>query len=344
MILFGMQFYDIVWFFLIYSVLGWVVEVVYCTVTEGRVINRGFLNGPVCPVYGFGMLGLLSCLNLIQTCLGLGSVEEADALVIFAGAMVLASSVELIAGRLLDVLFHARWWDYRSIPFNLNGYICLRFSIVWGLGGVFVIKLVHPTLAEIVMERIPQSYGWPILFVCYALYFADVVVTVLIVQGMNQYLKELDDIQKGMQVFSNAMSRTIGTNALRTQNVIVQGQAQGALVKAEILDRAQETREELSEKAAAAGEMARHAKDLGREGYQKARKALMDKILRPGFFSPRRLLDAFPDLDHRYYNKTIAMLRRVIEAKGEDPEDIFPEDLSDREGEEAQGMEERRSV
>lgn len=321
----GMTYYEICWFFLIYSALGWVVEVVYCTLVSGKIKNRGFLNGPVCPVYGFGMLALLACLQLIMEGMGAGSarVEDTGGLVIFLGAMVLASTVELIAGRLLDVLFHARWWDYRMRPFNLNGYICLQFSILWGLGGVFVIKLVHPTLEALSTDRIPEKYGWFFLAFFYAVYLADLVVTVMEVRGMNRYLKELDEIQARMHIFSDAMSETIGSGALKTQNVIAEGRVQGALARAElreraagareeILDRARETREELGGRAAAAAEQ---------------RRRIMGKILRPRFFGARRLLEAFPDLQHRDYNEYISLLRRVLD-RGEDPseEDLFMED------------------
>ena len=344
----GMTSYQIFWFFLLYSALGWVVEVVYCTLVSGKIKNRGFLNGPVCPVYGFGMLALLACLHLIMDSVGAGSarVEDAGGLVIFLGAMTLASTVELIAGIMLDVLFHARWWDYRMRPFNLNGYICLQFSILWGLGGVFVIKLVHPTLEALSTDRIPEKYGWFLLAFFYAVYLADLIVTVMEVRGMNRYLKELDEIQARMHIFSDAMSETIGSGALKTQNVIAEGRVQGALARAElreraagareeILDRARETREELGGKAAAAADQARRARELGREGYRKAveqRRRIMEKILKPRFFGARRLLEAFPDLRHRDYDEYIALLRSALDRSGDfsekDPylDESFPED------------------
>lgn len=339
----GITYYEICWFFVIYSALGWVVEVIYCTLVSGKIKNRGFLNGPVCPVYGFGMLALLACLHLIMNRAGTGSgrVEDAGGFIVFLGAMVLASTVELIAGRLLDVLFHARWWDYRMRPFNLNGYICLQFSILWGLGGVFVIKLVHPTLEAVSTDRIPEKYGWFLLAFFYAVYLADLIVTVLEVRGMNRYLKELDEIQARMHIFSDAMSETIGSGALKTQNVIAEGRVQGALARAELrekaaqtredlLDRAREKKEELEEKAAAAADQARRAGDLGKESYRKAvqqRRRITEKILAPRFFGARRLLDAFPDLQHREYDVYISLLRSLME-EGEDPfcADPFAED------------------
>ena len=119
-----------------YSFGGWVVEVIFHAVALGKVINRGFLNGPVCPVYGFGVLSVFALLNTIQS----GGHVMSEGM-IFVFGFVLATLVELIAGWLLDVCFHARWWDYSDKPLNFHGYICLEFSLIWGLAIVMVVKV-----------------------------------------------------------------------------------------------------------------------------------------------------------------------------------------------------------
>ena len=117
-----MTYYQICWYFLIYSFGGWALEVVYHAVACGKVINRGFLNGPVCPVYGFGVLSVFAMMNTFQ-----GSGYQLNDGMIFLFGVILATAVELIAGWLLDVCFHARWWDYSNKPLNFHGYICLEF-------------------------------------------------------------------------------------------------------------------------------------------------------------------------------------------------------------------------
>lgn len=107
----GMTYFQICLYFLIYSFGGWVVEVIFHAVALGKVINRGFLNGPVCPVYGFGVLSVFALLNTIQ-----GSGHQMSDGMIFVFGIVLATAVELVAGWLLDVCFHARWWDYSDKP------------------------------------------------------------------------------------------------------------------------------------------------------------------------------------------------------------------------------------
>ena len=131
----GMTYFQICLYFLIYSFGGWVVEVIFHAVALGKVINRGFLNGPVCPVYGFGVLSVFALLNTIQ-----GSGRQMSDGMIFVFGIVLATAVELVAGWLLDVCFHARWWDYSDIKWNLDGYICLPFSIIWGALGFAIVK------------------------------------------------------------------------------------------------------------------------------------------------------------------------------------------------------------
>ena len=138
--LFGFTFYQIAAYFLIYSCLGWCVEVAWAAVRRGVLVNRGFLNGPVCPIYGFGMLALLFALTPIAD----------NSLLLFAGGVVIPSAIELAGGWLLYRLYHTRWWDYTDRPFNLGGYICLEYSLYWGLGSVFILKLVHPTFAALV--------------------------------------------------------------------------------------------------------------------------------------------------------------------------------------------------
>lgn len=116
--------YEIFWYFVIYAVLGWVVEVCFCSINTGGFVNRGFLNGPVCPIYGFGMVAVLVCLWPLRH----------NIPVLYAGAVLLTSALELVTGWVLKKLFHTSWWDYSNMRFNLGGYICLRFSLVWGVG------------------------------------------------------------------------------------------------------------------------------------------------------------------------------------------------------------------
>ena len=249
----GMTFYQICWYFLIYSVIGWMLEVIYHAVALGKVINRGFLNGPVCPVYGFGMLAVFAMINTLGSFGGsLGSNQDTNVWVLFISGTVLASAVELIAGWLLLHLFHARWWDYSDKPFNLGGYICPQFSLLWGIGAVLVVRVFHPGIDQMSAGAIPERIGWPVLGICYGLYIADLIVTVLIVIGLNKKLAELDDLRRRMRIVSNAMSETIAEQAISTTVFVEKQQVQASLAKAELKDMAASARAEARDRAASA--------------------------------------------------------------------------------------------
>lgn len=228
----GMTYFQILSFFILYSFLGWVTEVVFHAVVVGKILNRGFLNGPVCPVYGFGMISVLAVSNAAEESgilvLRSDETNAVSILIVFLGGMVLATSVELIAGWLLDVCFHMRWWDYSDKPFNFHGYICLSFSVMWGVGITLIVYVLHPMIEKMESIASPGRYGWFILGFFYVGLIADAVVTVAVIIGLNKRLKELDRIRKSMLVISDKLSETIGEGSQKTARAIEKGQAQAA--------------------------------------------------------------------------------------------------------------------
>lgn len=141
--------YQTLFIFFTYAILGWCLEVAFHALVTGKFINRGFLNGPWCPVYGFGASAVLACLLPLR-----GSVP-----LLFLGSLLVTSALEWLTGFVLEQLFHQRWWDYSDEPFNLNGYICLRFSLAWGLACLLVVDFIHPTvLWEDTDARIQDTY------------------------------------------------------------------------------------------------------------------------------------------------------------------------------------------
>ena len=136
----GFSLYHVLAFFLIYSCTGWCLEVIFAAATTGQLVNRGFLNGPVCPIYGFGMIIVLFALTPLQDSI----------LLLYIGGVILPSALELVGGWALYKLYHTRWWDYSDFPFNIGGYICLQFSLLWGVGTLVVMRIVHPVVAGLV--------------------------------------------------------------------------------------------------------------------------------------------------------------------------------------------------
>ena len=206
-----MDFMSMLFYFMIYSFVGWVIEVAYHAVTMGKVVNRGFLNGPICPVYGVGV----SLVLVVMQGLARQNIETSNPLVLFAVGIVLATLAELVAGFLLDKLFHARWWDYSNEKFNLNGYICLSFSIVWGLAIAFVLRVVQPVVAGLV-AKIPPVAGYIILAVLYIVFVIDIILTTLSVLKFNKQLEQMSDLRNAILKVSNGMSEVIASGAIRT--------------------------------------------------------------------------------------------------------------------------------
>ncbi len=275
----GMTIYQIFWYFLIYSCIGWCVEVVFHAVSLGKIINRGFLNGPVCPVYGFGMIMVLGCGNMIAAkTTGAGAdATKLSGWMLFLFGLVLATMVELIAGWLLDKLFHARWWDYSDKPFNFHGYICPEFSILWGLGAILVVKGSHPIVSRHTFSGLPPRVGWTLMAFLYAVYFVDFVVTVMTVRGLNKKLTELEKMRQLLRTPSNFMSETLGTSSMTTAQVIQEGQVQAALAGAELKDRAAIAATSAMDMAEAAKDRATAAATSARDRAEAAATNAMDR-------------------------------------------------------------------
>ena len=199
----GFSLYQILAYFLVYSCIGWCLEVVYAAVSTGQLVNRGFLNGPVCPIYGFGMIIVLFLLTPLQHSL----------LLLYIGGVILPSTLELAGGWALYKLYHTRWWDYSDYPFNIGGYICLEFSLLWGVGTLIVMKMVHPVIAGLI-EMIPPLVGLILMILLYAVYAADTIATAFAASDLARDLDALEKVADSMHAVSDAMTELLGRGAM----------------------------------------------------------------------------------------------------------------------------------
>lgn len=195
--------YRLIWIFFIYAFLGWCTEVSYAALVTGKFVNRGFLNGPVCPVYGFGVVIVLTCLTPL----------EENLLLLFLGSVVLTSALEWLTGFVLEKLFHQRWWDYSDQPFNLSGYICLRFSIAWGFACMFVVKLLHPTVL-LLIRLIPKTVGIVLLVLLGAVMAVDLAATVSTIVKLNRRLAQIDELAARIKEASNEFGENLADKVL----------------------------------------------------------------------------------------------------------------------------------
>lgn len=147
-ILLNFNFYNLIYFFAFYSFAGWCIEVLYYFKNEHKFVNRGFLNGPFCPIYGFGVVSLVVLLDGYRH----------NVFTLFLLGTVLTTVLEYFTGFILEKTFKTKWWDYTDDPFNIHGRVCLLYSLIWGAGEVIVIRIIHPYINNIVIN-IPQVLG-----------------------------------------------------------------------------------------------------------------------------------------------------------------------------------------
>lgn len=296
----GVRYYDICRCFLLYSFLGWVAEVAFHGFRLGKIVNRGFLNGPVCPVYGFAMVLIL----LSSRAIPLDESGRMNPWMAFLYGIVFATAVELLGGWMLDKLFHARWWDYSHLPLNFHGYICLRFSLLWGGAVVLVVEFLQPWLASLPSDSlISESAGWRIMLVLYILYFIDLLVTVFTLAGLNRQLAQLDALRRSLRTVSDAMSETIGSTAIKTGEKLEEGKeklAQGM--------------DQLQDDLVSAQLQGTLDASLRKKDLQARYNSLREKVLsRP--LAAVRILSAFPTLSHHDYPEVLADLRSRLKEK-----------------------------
>ena len=174
MLLNEFSLYQILAYFLIYSCLGWCVEVIYAAVTTGELVNRGFLNGPVCPIYGFGMILVLFALTPL----------EHSVLLLYIGGVILPSALELVGGWALYKIYHTRWWDYHDMKFNIHGRICLETMLPFGLLGTFALYRINPFLMML-FHRIPGYVSGKLVTGVVVLFLADLVISVCVLRNLS---------------------------------------------------------------------------------------------------------------------------------------------------------------
>lgn len=194
-------FYEVVWIFIIYAFIGWCTEVSYAALDVGKFVNRGFLNGPYCPIYGVGVLIVVVILTPLKDSL----------LILFIGSFLLTSILEYITGYILEKVFHNKWWDYSDKPFNIKGYVCLKFSILWGLACSFIMLVIHPIIMGFV-HIIPKTIGTILLVLLMIAFITDCIVTVSTILKFNKRLRIMGEVAEKLKVISNEIGENIYEN------------------------------------------------------------------------------------------------------------------------------------
>lgn len=194
---------DWFWHFAVYSFLGWLLESIYISIRQHRLVNRGFLNGPFCPIYGFSALLVL---------LVLSPLRDFWPLLLLAG-ILLTTGLKYLTSWLLETLFHARWWDYSKLRFNLHGRITLFHALGWGALSLVLAYVLDPLLSQLLV-RIDPLLRLILACLLLALLLLDLAITIAGTIGLNRQLARLNEMtrmarQKNSEFGQNLQTRLV---------------------------------------------------------------------------------------------------------------------------------------
>lgn len=194
--------YQLAFFFFIYSFAGWCIEVCCAAIQKRKFVNRGFVNGSLCPIYGSGA---------VLFAVFLPELKEAPFFLFLAGA-ILASILEFTTGALLEKLFHRKWWDYSNIRWNYEGYVCLPFSLGWGVCAVVLNMFLNPLLVKL-LRIMPRLLMVIIMIALTVALVLDTVGTTLAIRGLQKKQVQLAEFTEGVsqvsKLLENAITRRI---------------------------------------------------------------------------------------------------------------------------------------
>lgn len=293
----GYSFGQMIWIVLVYSFLGWCCEVAFAAVRRGIFVNRGFLNGPVCPIYGFGVLIVLLVLEPVKDNLAL----------LFFGSMVLTSALEFFIGFIMEQFFHDKWWDYSENPFNIKGYICLEFSLVWGAACVLVVDVIHPMIFKLICA-IPEKLSLWLMVFFTAVLISDAVITLWNMLKLPKRLRAIDELEKAMTAVSDAIGEKVYEGVERSKE-----RSEAFDEKhPELAERRKEAFEDVLEKRSEINREVKAREDESLEALRAKKaelEAKLEALRKPNIIS-ERIAMAYPKLSEgRHYGRQIAKIR-----------------------------------
>lgn len=179
----GVKFYDIINWFYIYSFFGWCFESTYVSIKEKRLINRGFINGPLCTIYGAGAVSVYLLLKPFSD----------NLVVLFLGGIIVPTVLEYITATVMEMLFHTSWWDYSDKKYNIKGRICLGSSIAWGFMTVLLFTVLQPFVMHIV-DLYPVVVGKRVVVIVTVLYLIDFGISVAGATALTNRIQKMHSV------------------------------------------------------------------------------------------------------------------------------------------------------
>lgn len=305
----SMSIYFILLYFFVYGFLGWCTEVGFAAFKTHHFVNRGFLNGPICPIYGVGVTAVITVLTPYKS----------DIIVLYILSVVLVTVLEGLTGWAMDKIFHNKWWDYSDMPLNIGGYVCLLFSIVWGFACLFIIYFIQPLVHD-VLAFIPTIVGIVLIVILGIILIADLYVTASTIFKFNRRLAAMEKIAAEMHEISDQIGQEIFEKTIRAMDRQEASKEKLATATDEFKEKMQDTASGLKEKTqGTAFELKERALDA-RERSQEISEELRSRIAslharyhestdKPERIS-RRLMNAFPKMESHQYKESLEVLKK----------------------------------
>ena len=214
------MFFRLLWIFFIYSFAGWVIETTLAIIKQKRFVNRGVLNGPLCTIYGV--------VAIIITLTQRELLNNIPFLFLFCA--IYATVAEWLAGFLLEKTNHGKWWDYSKIPLNLDGYICLPYSLLWGVLGVVAVKWINPLIFAL-YDWIPSPVKQIVLWILLCILIVDALGTFYVIKRRSGLSARVEQANSRLAAlthrFGNALAALIGRRLTRAYPKIGDRPVQG---------------------------------------------------------------------------------------------------------------------
>ena len=305
----SMSIYFILLYFFVYGFLGWCTEVGFAAFKTHHFVNRGFLNGPICPIYGVGVTAVITVLTPYKS----------DIIVLYILSVVLVTVLEGVTGWAMDKIFHNKWWDYSDMPLNIGGYVCLLFSIVWGFACLFIIYFIQPLVHDL-LAFIPTIVGIILIIILGITLIADLYVTASTIFKFNRRLAAMEKIAAEMHEISEQIGQEIFEKTIRAMDRQEASKEKLATATDEFKEKMQDSASGLKEKTqGTAFELKERALDA-RERSQEINEELRSRIAslhtryhestdKPGRIS-RRLMNAFPKMESRQSKESLEVLKK----------------------------------
>jgi uncharacterized membrane protein len=295
----GFSLYEMCLLFIVWSFIGWAIEVCAHALKMGEYSNRGFLSMPICPIYGLGVLIITILLHPFIDI----------PILMFICSSLICTAFELFVGVTMKMIFHNVWWDYSDEHFNFKGYICLKTSILWGMGCLIVEYCAEPQI-EWLVDSIPTTAGTVFIGVMGVLIIIDCSNSVAAVYKLNLRLKEISEISEKMYNSSQKLGKALADTAL---TAVDKGSEAAAVIyekKLEGQEKAAELRNDIKE----------NITDMKDETVEKLR-ARYDALVAFSDKNVERMIKAFPSMHSVKYRKEFENIRAKLRERASERKD-----------------------